>query len=289
MLSKSTIPGIGLVFMMIVLLVFAGCSDDKSTSVPLDDLTNGDLEDPDFQLVKERIDNFFTNIQEDFQLGFDNIYQLPTDTDEVRNMYSPMGPDDIVTYAYTNGWHVTNVARFNASFDDYFRDSVQFQISGTPVEDPSGLDQMQYIRHWGYINNEADVTHTNTSGHINFVFDSLDTDVCNINGNDNRLIEYNYFGQDSTIHATYNFDATLLNVHVNSVPGYGWSGSCPTDGEVAIDIDQVYNVDNGSSNQFTIRNWSVSVAIQNGLAAVRVVSNNYVWNYEYQICNPSGS
>nr|MBN2276694.1 hypothetical protein [candidate division Zixibacteria bacterium] len=283
MRSKFSLPGFGLVLMAILALMFAGCSDDSTTVIYDDSLTNGDPEDPEFLLVQDRVNDFFTQTQEDFLLGFENIYQLPTDTEEVRNMYGPMGPEDIVNYVYANGWHITYVERNNAYFNDFFHDSVQFQIDSEPVEEPTGLDLLHYIRYCGYATNVTDETHTDYNGHVDLIFEDLDTETCTINGTNSKLLEYTYICPESTVVSTYDFDNTISDVNVNEVPSYGWSGSYPVTGEMVITVAQVRDVDYGSGSQITVRNWSVSVEIEDGVAAVRVVSDDLVWDYEMEL------
>ncbi|PKK84865.1 MAG: hypothetical protein CVT49_01545 [candidate division Zixibacteria bacterium HGW-Zixibacteria-1] len=285
---KISLPGIGLLLLAAMLFLMPGCSDDKNP-VPSTGFTAGDLENPEFLLVQDQINNFLHSTEETFLLGFENVYQLPTDTEYVRNHYGPMGPDDIVEYNYIEGWHITYIAHFNPYADDYFRDSVQFQIASEPVEDPEGLDALYYIRHWGYTSNEVDVTHTNRSGYANLQFTELDQDFGVVNGVNNSIVEWNYISEDSTVEAVYNIEMNINDITVGRVATYGWVSGCPREGRVNLTVDQAYSVNYGESSDFWVRNWDVRITFENGLANVNISSENQVWNYEYEVCNPAGA
>jgi len=282
---KHTFPGIGLLFLAAMVFLMVGCSDDNP--LPSTGTIDGSFEDPEFVLIQDQIDDFLSSTEEMFILGLDNISQLPTDTEYIRNMYGPMGPDDIVEYDYVGGWHVTYIAHFNPFADDYFRDSVQFRINATPVEDPDGLDWMQYIRYWGFSNNQTEVTHTNKSGYLNFEFADLDQNVATVNGYSNSMIEWNYFSEDSTVEAVFDFEMEVADVTIGQVPTYGWISGCPFDGNASFTIEQAYSVDYGDTNEFWVRNWDVWVTFDYGVANVRITSENFVWNYQCEICNPA--
>lgn len=285
---KTSIPGIGLLILAALMFLMSGCSDDDNP-IPSSGLTNGDPENPEFLMVQDQINDYLGSTEEMFILGMDNIYQLPTDTEYVRNMYGPMGPNDIVEYDYVDGWHITYIAHFNTYADDFFRDSVQFQIASEPVEEPEGLDAMYYIRHWGYTSNQVDVTYTNSNGYVNLQFTEMDQDFGVINGVNNSIIEWNYISDDSTVEAVFNMQLTAQNITVGKVATYGWISGCPRSGRMNLTIDQSCNVTIGENDNFWVRNWEVQITFDTGVANVQVTSDDQVWNYQCEVCNPAGA
>ncbi len=282
---KHTIPGIGLLILAVMVFLMAGCSDDDNP-LPSTGEVNGSLDDPEFVLIQEQIDAFLGETEEMLILGLENTYQLPIDTEYIRNIYGPMGPDDIVEYNYADGWHVTYIAHFNSYANDYFRDSVMFQVNSQPVQDPDNLEWMQYIRHWGYTSNLVDVTHTNKNGYVNLEFENLDQDIATINGVNNTLWEWNYYSNDSTIEAVYDVEMNIVELQVGQVPTYGWISGCPYGGNLAMSIEQAYSVNYGDDNDFWVRNWNVWITFDDGMADIRINSENEVWNYQCEFCSP---
>lgn len=283
---KHTIPGIGLLILAVMVFLMVGCSDDDNP-LPSTGEVNGSLDDPEFTLIQEQIDEFLGDTEEMLIVGLENVYQLPTDTQYIHNMYGPMGPDDIAEYTFADGWHITYVAHFNTYADDYFRDSVMFQINSDPVQEPDNLDWMQYIRHWGFTSNQVDVTHTNKSGYVNLEFENLDQEIATINGINNTLWQWNYISEDSTIEAVFDVEMNIVDVTVGQVPTYGWISGCPISGNVAMSIEQAYSVDYNDDDDFWVRNWNVWITFNDGVADVRINSENQVWNYQCDVCNPS--
>jgi len=281
---RNAVPGLGLLALAAFLLLTPGCSDDSPAPVGSNQ-DPGSPTDPEFLLVQDQIDDYLDQFADDVAVGAENVYQLPTDTEEVRNIYGPMSPDDTVLYTYAQGWHVVYVSRDNAYFSDYFRDSIQFQDDGLALEDPDNLDYLHFIRHWGYQDNQVDQTHTNRSGHINLEYENLDTDQASVNGYNNVLVEWNYISDDTTITAMFNMAVTVENVILRPVSSYGWINGCPCSGRLTFDMDHSYNLDDGSSNQFVVRSWTVTVDYDEGYASVRVERDNEYWTYERQVCS----
>lgn len=287
MYSKSTFPGIGLLIVAVTLLMAAGCSDDSTT------LTGGPVagseNDPEYLVVKQQLNGYLDSTSEIFSTGLNNIYQLPTSPDEIREQLSPMGPNDTAQYTYNGGWHVTYISQYFTYFSRYFRDSVQFQVDSTPVEESHDLDYMHYIRNWGYTSNLTDTTHTNMYGYINIEFDDLDQDICSVNGANNVLVEWTCISNDSTIEAIFDMEVTVDDVTMNCSSNYGQVSGCPLGGRLTMTIDESYSVNDGSSTDFSVRSWTVSVNFDDGVAGISVSSEGEVWSYTRQICTPPGS
>ncbi len=276
-------------FALLVFLFVAGCSGDDDKGSTPNQPNAGDLEDPDFALVQQHVNSYIDSTLEIFALGLENIYQLPTDTDQVANQKGPIGPNDTVAYAYSDGWHITYVARHNDNFDDFFRDSVKFMSDSTVIEDPQGLDYMNYIRYWAFNSNLTSQTHTNLSGNLNIVFSDLDQNECSIDGFKNAIFVWNYVSADSTVEATFDMEVDIDNVVLRQTPGYGWINGCPVSGTYTMTIDESYELTTGLDSDFNVQQWQVSVSITDGVATIEVTKDNTLWSYTYDFCAPYGS
>ncbi len=124
MYQRGMIPGFGLFLLAVLVLFIGGCGDSSTSAITYDE---GSASDPYFVNLQMQIEDYLTDARLDFNRGLENIYQLPTDTQEARAEHNAAGPNDTVTAAYVDGWHVTYIARYNLAFNDFFRDSVQFQ------------------------------------------------------------------------------------------------------------------------------------------------------------------
>ena len=291
MRQKTTIPGIGLVLLAAFLLLMGGCSDEKTTAPTPTQETDvpGLPDDPDYLLAKQNIGNYLFTTKDLMSYGLDNIYQLPTDTEEVRNHYSPMSPDDTALYSYTDGWHVTYVARSSTYFTDYLRDSVQFQINSVPVEESIDLDYMHFIRYWGYTVLEVDTTYTNRYGYINIEYSDLDQEIGFVNGVNNTRFEWNYISDDSTVETVFDMEAQFTDVTVYQVPGYDWASGCPCTGDIVMIVDQSYTAYEGNNVDFYVKNWEATIYIEGGVASVHLVSDGEYWDFTHEICTPPGT
>ncbi len=284
-----TKSGLGLLLLAAMLLVFGGCGDDNPPApITTNNPVEGDLNDPVFQTVQQQINEYLQDAHELYGLGFDNIYQLPTDTETVRNMMGPFGPDDTVAAAYVDGWHVMYISRHTLSFDEFFRDSVQFRINSEAVEEPQGLDYMRFIRYWGYTDKDVDETHTNKYGHLDLEYTNLNTGACNINGFNNAIFEWNYISADSTVEAIFDMVVTTNDLSILEVPYNGWISACPVSGELTFEIDQAYSVTINYDTEFWVTSWEATVTFENGTASVEVIRNNVCWNYTHSLCTPVG-
>jgi len=282
---KSAIPVIGLFLLALVFIAFIGCSEEKVV-VPDSNLAAGSPTDPEFLLLKEKVDGYFTETEGIFALGLENIFQLPTDTETIRNQYAAMGPNDTVQYVYINGWHVTYISRYNAYYNDYFRDSVQFMLDEVPVQEPDNIDHLQYIRYWGFTINPTDETRTNKYGYANVVFDNLDQEVSTINGINDIQFEWNYVCPDSTVKAVFDMQVAANNITVRKSFTYGWTSGCPCSGAMTMTIDNSYNVTRNLASDFWIRNWTATVTFEDGVGHVRLISDGEYWEFDCQICDP---
>lgn len=287
--QKRTIPGLSLLLMAALLLVISGCGDDKVPAPVTNNQVPGDLEDPEFQAVQQQIDEYLSDAHGMFDLGLDNIYQLPADTEEVRVMHAAFGPNDTVAAAYVDGWHITYVSLYNLSFNSRFRDSVQFMVNSVPVESSNSLDYLHYIRYWNYEDNNTDETYYDKSGHLDIEFTNLDQDVCQVNGFNNSILVWNYISPDSTVEAIFDMVVEVNDVYLGQVPNNGWINACPMSGDLLMDIDEAYSVTINSSTDFWVTSWSATVEFVDGTASVEVIRNNVVWNYELDLCTPFGS
>ncbi len=282
---SNTFLGLGLLLIAAFSLTIWGCSDDK-VPTPTSTVQTGDFENPEFVLVQNQINTYLDETLELYGAGLENIYQLPADTEEVRNQFVASGPNDTVTAFYAEGWHVTYVARHNSFFDDFFRDSVQFIIDGQTSETATGLEELRYIRQWGFQDNQTDETHTNQNGYCNLWFTYLDSEYGMIDGNNNVVYEWNFIDVDSSVVANFEMTVVVEDVMVQKKPLYGWISNCPLAGTLLFDIDEAYIVNNGTTFDMDVMTWDASVTFNSGVATVNVTRDNTIWNYSYDLCTP---
>jgi hypothetical protein len=286
MRSKFAVPGFGLLVLIIMFGFIAGCSEDN---VPNNQVAEGSLTDPVFIPVQTQINNYLDSSIQVFSTALDNASQVPTDTEYVRNHYSPMGPYDTVTAEYVNGWYIVYESRTNAYYTHHSRDSIRFQLDGVAIENPLDMDYMHFIHRWDFTNKMTQSTHTNMDGYVNLEFEGMDGTVATINGNKDLLVEWNYIGQDSNITARYDMSIEVNDVTVQKSSGFGWSSGCPTSGTMNADISQSYMVKKGSAENTYNFSWTVAITIQNGVANVEVNGQSKVWHYSKNFCIPPAS
>ncbi|MFH2037201.1 MAG: hypothetical protein ABIJ45_12425 [Candidatus Zixiibacteriota bacterium] len=284
MYQRGMIPRFGLFIVAALVLFIGGCSDDSSTSSQTYD--EGSLSDPYFVNLQMQIEDYLTDARIDFNRGLDNIYQLPTDTAEARAQHNAAGPNDTVTAAYMNGWHVTYIARYNLAYNDRFRDSVQFREGGVVVEEPTAaLDYQHYVREWGFTDNNVSQPHTDKTGEFNFEFENLDSTIATLNGTHNAFFEWNWVSNDSTVRAEFDIKSTVSDITFGRAYGSQWSSGCPYTGTMEMTIKESYRVVEGTDpGLYSVDDWTVTAQFNDGVASITVIQNNYRWQYELTVC-----
>jgi hypothetical protein len=285
MLHKRIFPGLLLAGLM---LIIAGCSGDD-TPTPTSTTVQGDLDNPEFVVLQEHINTYLDESTELFLEGMSNIYQLPADTEQVRVDAGATGPNDTVIAVYLGGWHVTYVSQYNVAFNAWFRDSVQFRANSEVIEEATGLDYLHFIKYWGYSSNYTEETHTDKTGHLDLVFENLDTDLGIVNGTNDVIMEWNYLSNDTSITAIFDIEAAVTDLTMSRVPSHGWINGCPLSGTYTMEVAESYSIAIGNYSDFWIDSWTVSITITNGIASVTVNRDNVVWNYDHTVCSPSTS
>ncbi len=286
---RNITPGLGLILLAAVFLLWTGCSDDTTTVTADDGLTEGSPTDPEFVQVQGQINNYLDSTMEIFTVGLENLSHLPTDTDQVDIIHGPMGVNDTAWYYYVSGWHITYVSHYYQNFDFRFIDSIQFQRNSIALATPDSLDYMRFIRYWDLSSNFTQYTHTNANGHVDVVISNLDQDTATIGGINDIMFLWNYINGDTTINAVFDIDATASNVRVRKSLDYGWISGCPCSGSLTMAIAQSNTIHVNSTTAVFVRNWDVAVSYSSGQATVTVVSDNETWSYTYTVCSMGGS
>lgn len=286
MYHKRFFAGLSLALMIMAALFMWGCSDDEP-SAPTNTTQPGDPEDPVFVVVQDQINNCIDSMALYFDYGLDNIYSVPMDSDQVEQQHGSLGPDDTLITGYSGGWHTLYVSiQHEQSFDKFINDSVQFQIDGVPVESPDGLDYLHFIRRWGVEWNVTDVSYTNGYGRFEFEYSNLDQDVTTLNGSNDVLLEWRWYGDQATVEATFDVHVTIDEVQISKVPNYGWTSGCPSSGMMTMDIDEAYWYDDGTNSDMTLYSWEAAVVFEDGTATISVYRDNTVWTWTRELCTP---
>jgi len=283
MRQKYLILGFSLIVLLAVSVYFAGCSKDDN---PTNQVTEGSLTEPEFVPVQTQVNDFLDSTVQIFSDALDNSARAPIDTQYVRTYYSPLGPNDTVTCVYLNGWYIVYVAKDNPYMSFHNNDSIQFQNNSVVVENPIEMDYMHFIRHWEFVSKLTSVTHTSINGDVDLEFSGLDGQVATVNGNKNYNVEWNYLSNDTSIVALYDMVVTVDSVTIYHSAGSGWPTACPSGGTLQANIAQTLTVTEGSVSNTLTRNWVATVAINEGVASVRVEGLNKVWNYTVDFCDP---
>lgn len=276
----------GVIIISVVLVL--GCSNDKSTSdVP----TYGSLDDPQFVPVKNQIDDALDVLIEDILAGFDNLYVSPGDTTSVRANLTPPAfqpdPDidpDIVVAVYENGWHIVQASYTGDVYHSEYIDSTQFQIDGTPVQEPSGtVDFIHHIDNWEFTAVNQDISHIDFLGRNDFEFANLDTQIGVINGTTHSSIDVYYTGTDTTLTSVFVFDILVNDLNIPKVAGQ-WITGCPQSGSLGIMLANDFEWTGPTSSGNGSVEWTANVTFANGIANVIVTNGSVTWMYGYEVC-----
>jgi hypothetical protein len=279
----------GIVLLAVVGIV--GCSDDETTAPP--SVTYGSLDDPQFVPIKAQIDDALTNFVGDVVAGFDNLYVRPGDTASVRADLTPPStvPDpnadpDILVVLYQNGWHFVYATYTGDVYQSRLADSIQYQIDGTPVEEPSGsVDYIHFITNWTFTALDPNVSHINYTGRTEFELANLDLNAAVVNGAAARTLEVAYIANDTTMNNVFSFNGTVENLTVPKAE-LGWSSGCPISGTIDMTLAHVFSWSNGATFGVGGRNWTIAVTFDDGTATVTADNGETTWRYTGQVCDP---
>lgn len=282
MRSRKLLLVLGVIVLTGLLVAFVGCgSDDKSTG------DVGDINDPEFQVVRDEIGHFVDSTLEFFTNGLGNIYGLATDTVVDPPLYGPGPPDfdstkDTATATYANGWHVVYFAIHRDAYDAILLDSIQFIKDGEAQQTSTGVESLLYKHFWQYGETDTTVTFRSCIGDADYSFTGLNTTTATINGTNDLQAHSKYVSTDSTVWRDINIEATLTGMQVNKT-AVGWAQNCPSSGSVSGSIEMVYQKD---SDDPITSNWTVNVTFDDGSMSVIVSRGSTTWMYNTQLCTP---
>jgi len=271
------------------LAVFYGCSDDRTTSMP--PVNYGSLDDPVFVPVKVQIDDAVSTIVTDVLTGLGNMYVLPGDTMSVQAQLNPPAtepdpdatPDELIAI-YQNGWHFVHATYTGNVYFSRLRDSVMYQIDGTPVEIPTGqVDFIHYINNWTFTALDPDVSHTDFTGRNDFEISNLDQPIATINGATSNTVEAVYIAGDTMMTNMYGFAIQVTNLRIPKVTGH-WVTGCPQSGRLNIILSHVYNWENDVTFGGGSAGWTAVVTFNNGTATITADNGDQTWRYECEVC-----
>lgn len=265
-----------------LLVVFAGCSSDDTTTGSTVDYSN-----PEFLLVQQEVGNFVDSTLRCFESGLENIYQLATDTTIDPVQYGSVPPDydstrDSASATYADGWHVVYFAIHRNEYDAYLRDSIRFVKDGVPQQVASGLDSLLYKHQWAYTPFDTTVTYRSYEGHAGFYFGGLDSDQATISGSDQWQVHSKFVSPDSTVWRDISLNATATDIKVNKSL-IGWNQGCPVRGSISASIQMIYQKDSAAPDT---SNWTINLGFVNGNMSATVNDGSCAWTYNTQLCSP---
>lgn len=277
----------GLTAIMTLVLVFAGCSDDKSTTPTT---TTGSLSDPEFIAVKAQIDAMADSTLDFFMHGLNALQGLDGADLPAQYVVDPGGNGSIET-TYSNGWHIIGLSSLATGNSFWIRDSIQFLKDGTAQQLPHNAQTMSFIHRWH--KNAAQSNSTDTaSGRAGLSFGSFYQANTTVSG----TAEAGYYNQtvysDSTVKRSYDLDVTLTGFKIgeSGLPGStsepANASNCPCQGTIEADVTSTYQKGSAAA---TVTDWEIEATFSNGTLSVEVTNNNTVWTYTRNMCTPPAS
>jgi hypothetical protein len=288
MRSQKRILVSGLVAIMALLLVFAGCSDDNTATSSGSGTNTGSLSDPEFVAVRAQIDAVADSTLDFFMHGLNALQGIDVTDLPAQYAVDPDGNDQVNT-SYSDGWHVVGLTSLATGNSFWIRDSIQFVKNGTPQQSPSGLQSMNFIHRWFKDVQSGNTTDT-ASGRAQLSFGSFYQTNTTVSGTAQCGV-YNktIHSGDSTIVKAYDFDVTLTGFKIGQAGNPAWfshfgdPSNCPCEGTIKADVTSTYQK---NSNSATTTEWDVEATFSNGTLSVEVTSGNTVWQYTRDMCNP---
>ena len=275
--------------MVLAVALIGGCSsDDRSISAP--PVVYGSNDDPEFVPVKAQIDSVLGDVVGDVFDGLDELGTAPGEPENARADLSPSrdnpidtDPDTLIV-VYLNDWYFVYACHRGPVYYALRRDSLQYQIDGTPVEIPnSNVDLIHVIDNWTFTAVNQNVSHVDYAGRNEFVISDLDQLTAQITGTANHNIAADYIGTDTSLTACFSFNATVTNLAVTKV-GDTWSSGCPSSGGVAMTLAYVFSWSNGTSIGNGSSTWEVTATFDDGEATVTASNGETTWQYQCQVC-----
>lgn len=277
----------GIIVVLMALVV--GCSSKQTTTSPT--ITYGELNDPEFVLVKVQVDSVLTNIVSNVLSGLNNLSVAPGDTNSVQILMSPpsiepepdANPDSLLA-VYVGDWNYVYATYTGSSYFSRLRDSIQYKDGGVVQKSPSGtVDYIHNITNWTFTALDQSTSHSDYLGRLDFELGSLDQSIATINGSYLTIIKNVYVGFDSSFTEIYSFDIDATGFRVSRTSGE-WASGCPTAGTLTIDLDYIYSWENniafGSGNS----SWTATANFLNGTATVTLSDGTTLWQYMVATC-----
>ena len=285
MRSPKSLPLLlGLVVLCSVAFVWVGCSDDSTPTTPA---VTGDINDPDYLVVREQVVMFADSTLNFIKSGFGTMSLLPTDTLVDPIQYGPIDPHtDSASSVYTGGWHVIFISRQETTYSTAMRDSIQFRDeAGTPQPNITGLAAMTYKHRWVFNMIDTTVDFANFDGDAGVLIEGLNASDATINGSNVVTVHSRNYSVNPQLWPDRTRDVTITATVSNVVISQGtagWSHSCPTSGTFTGTV--VLVTQDGDATPVTTV-WTATLIFDNGTAAATVRRGNTVWKADIAICD----
>ncbi len=277
----------GLASIMMLTLVFAGCSDDKSTTPAT---TIGSLSDPEFVAVRAQIDAMADSTLDFFMHGLNALQGLDGADLPAQYAVDPGGEGGVETN-YSDGWHTIGLTSLATGNNFWIHDSIQFVKDGVPQRAPTNAQAMSFIHRWR--KNAAQDNSTDTAtGRAGLTFGGFYQANTTVSGTAEAVYYNQTVYSDSTVKRSYDFDITLTGFKIgeSGLPGstsnIDNASNCPCEGSFVADVEASYQKGSASA---TRSDWEVGGTFEDGTLSVEVTSGNTVWTYTRDMCTPPSS
>ena len=275
---------LGLVIVSFFAVVWTGCSDDETA--PTAGSSLGDLNDPDYLIVREQVATFVDSTLDFIKAGFTSMSMLPTDSLVDPVNYGPIDPHhDSASSIYADGWHVVFISRQLESFSTAMRDSIQFRdADGIPQASSDGMTSMAYRHSWTYNVVDTAANFSNCEGDLGVEMTGLNTTQALINGTNQYSVHSRVYSSDPDLWPDQVRDATvniaLDDIRINQ-SSYGWAHACPYSGTCVGTVELVTQV--GEADPVTT-NWTYSLTFDEGAMTCTIRRGSTYWTSTCDVC-----
>ncbi len=272
------------------LFALAGCSssDKPATSY------YGSSNDSEFLLVQSEVSDVVDSTINFILSGFESIAVVPsadqytqdsltdTDTDVIVNFGPGAGDSVIVSYIYSNDWHILTFSDLISDYAIFFNDSVQFRdISGTPQQDPENIDQLSFKHIWSSDASDQSVSHTDMSGSFDYVATNLSTSKATFNGTFGWEANKKIVTNDSIVSIDLVSSASIISIEIQKTSS-GWLTGCPSSGSMIIELEMTYTKDNDTP---VVTDWIITLSFNEGVITTTVRRGDTIWSYSKDVCS----
>ncbi len=268
----------GLLLVLPIIIVFAGCSDNSTGS----NRVTGDPDAPEFQSMKAAIGSAIDStmsIMLRFAANPERVSpHLPWDTIPFYPDWGVVNPEDTLLHNYIDGWNIVYLGL--ATGVDYGRtvvDSARFYLADNTVDRYFSdlIKTMDFVHRQTDIYKGTGEGKQNSSAYVDVVFtDFASTSGGTINGTGKFVWDDYYETITGVIHDNYQFNATFEDVAFSQMVHKPWIPGTVTSGTITITATVSMNG--------TEQTWTIIVDFTVA-GSVEITATNGNTDYSYEM------